>query len=832
MATTIVNLGETAAFIRFRQPFISEGSNKAKMGGVRGTLQGGTLVSAGGASPVVNIVPDPDTTRSLFVYESTTGQPFAATVEISGTQALDLSPLVPTTFVNIAIYVEYTTSQTTVVEIRTYTDAELAAAPEGPDLVVLGRVDLTGLTAGDPVPGGNIQNQKLATAFRPTTNLTTDLDTVNYTAQQTTVDARINAPPNPALLAISQVKYLSDDTTITEPILTDVAEEGTMYLPPGTYEWAPPPDPGFIKPTRPVHLIGEYRATRMDHAPERAKMAKVFPGTGAFDNRVPLAGKFENIFFTLSADATPDHFTLGNASAGPTEWIGADVELVNCYLDWGVCDVEANNVRMFNCVVGDDSGFVDPPLGPPGLRRGIIFASQVGGVVENCTFRAGASVGGAVRIENGDWKFVNCTFFSNDPVLETVLCTVSGASASFENCTIQHSGGSETQPALDFTQAPVFLKNCEVEGSWRAAACGGGGLIENTTFRVNGIGSSFPTTFQPGVILSGTLNTFSTYTGSMQVKNIRIVVDGLAKDVSGATQPQIRLGGTTSRMLVDGVYIHLDKDGGEADSIFLHSFSPILLQGDDQSHFKNIIIEGDDHEGWKSTPSGVNNPAIVEIDGATFGDLYVENLRFRDFEDQGAGGVGLTDGGLLSVNAANVNGVFVESTFDYDDIFYGIRIGGSANVQNVDWAGIFGNPGEPLIQVLGGGQFRNSYLRLSPGISQDLILVSGFESTVSDIWVDYSDSTRFVHVTGDLNLVHGIVSGAPPITAARVTAAITLSGGRNILTGSRITVESGLTYEAADDQNLIDNNIAVGDSGAATTSYGGASNVIGDNLIA
>lgn len=143
MPTTITTPSNTLAKVRFQEQYVSEGLNKKFNGAVpRGVLRGGLLVTAG-AGLNVRIDADPDTGDSIYSYIDTNGHQL--TFRQVGNVTLDLTSVLSTT-IFVCLFVQYTTSTATVVEWRTYSQAELITAPvaEAGELIVLGRVVVPG----------------------------------------------------------------------------------------------------------------------------------------------------------------------------------------------------------------------------------------------------------------------------------------------------------------------------------------------------------------------------------------------------------------------------------------------------------------------------------------------------------------------------------------------------------------------------------------------------------------------------------------------------------------------------------------------------------------
>lgn len=152
MPTTLANPGDSIAQMRFKEPYVSQGLNKKLFGLVgAGVVRGGKLQTTG-AGFGINIVPDSIEGDSIYSYQDVNDLQF--TVRQEGTVALDLTANAGTT-VYVCLYVGYTIGATTVVEWRSYTDAELFTAPvaEAAFVIILGRVVVPGV---GPIPAANV----------------------------------------------------------------------------------------------------------------------------------------------------------------------------------------------------------------------------------------------------------------------------------------------------------------------------------------------------------------------------------------------------------------------------------------------------------------------------------------------------------------------------------------------------------------------------------------------------------------------------------------------------------------------------------------------------
>lgn len=150
MSTTLASPSSNLAKIRWEEQYVSDGLNK-KLNGIvpAGIVRGGTIVTAASGLNV-EIQPDSNTGDSVYSYVDSNGAQL--TFRQVGVVTLDLAA-VASTVVYICLYIDYVVSSATTVEWRTYTAAELSAAPEEPYLVILNEVDVP---AAGPIPAANI----------------------------------------------------------------------------------------------------------------------------------------------------------------------------------------------------------------------------------------------------------------------------------------------------------------------------------------------------------------------------------------------------------------------------------------------------------------------------------------------------------------------------------------------------------------------------------------------------------------------------------------------------------------------------------------------------
>lgn len=154
MPTTIIAPGVNNTTMRWKEPYVSAGLNKKNVGPIpSGIVRGGKLQTSG-AGLNVDIVPDPSTGDSVYTYRTPGGE-FQLTHREDTTRTLDLSAVANST-VYVALYVQYAIGSATLVEWRTYTEAELFTGPlvaEAGSVVIVGKVDVP---AAGPIPASNV----------------------------------------------------------------------------------------------------------------------------------------------------------------------------------------------------------------------------------------------------------------------------------------------------------------------------------------------------------------------------------------------------------------------------------------------------------------------------------------------------------------------------------------------------------------------------------------------------------------------------------------------------------------------------------------------------
>ena len=162
MPTLITSPSNVNTKVRFQEQYVSAGLNQKTVGAIpNGIIRGGNLVTTG-AGLNVQIEPDPDSGDSVYTYTTPTG--FQLTHRESGIRVLDLTPVAGAP-VYICLFIQYAIGSTTVVEWRTYSEAELFTAPvaEAGSVVIVGFVDVPG--AG-PVPAANVTRDRVRYAWK------------------------------------------------------------------------------------------------------------------------------------------------------------------------------------------------------------------------------------------------------------------------------------------------------------------------------------------------------------------------------------------------------------------------------------------------------------------------------------------------------------------------------------------------------------------------------------------------------------------------------------------------------------------------------------------
>lgn len=156
MPTTHLTFNAAEVRMRYKEPYLTEGLN-AKLAVVQpaGIYRGFRLAGTG-TNGELQIVADGDASDHVAVYRTSTG--LALTLRRTSSFLVDLSALAGTTVV-VAIYATYAVGSTTTAVLRTYTVSEYLAAPELPELVVLGVVTVP---SGAPISTFTYQYRTIA----------------------------------------------------------------------------------------------------------------------------------------------------------------------------------------------------------------------------------------------------------------------------------------------------------------------------------------------------------------------------------------------------------------------------------------------------------------------------------------------------------------------------------------------------------------------------------------------------------------------------------------------------------------------------------------------
>lgn len=163
MPTTITTPSNNLVKMRYKEPYVSEGLNRKLIAAVpRGIIRGGRLITAG-AGLGVRIDADQDNGDSVYTYVDSVNE-LSLTFRQAGNITLDLTPFASST-VFIALHVDYSISNATVVTWRAYTEAELfgnTPEPEAGDVIIVGRVDVP---ASGPIPASDVYVDRARFAF-------------------------------------------------------------------------------------------------------------------------------------------------------------------------------------------------------------------------------------------------------------------------------------------------------------------------------------------------------------------------------------------------------------------------------------------------------------------------------------------------------------------------------------------------------------------------------------------------------------------------------------------------------------------------------------------
>lgn len=163
MSTAVATPSASQTKVAFNEPYVSDGLNKKFFGAVPAGIQrGGKLVTTG-AGFSVDILPDPATGDSIYTFsEASTGRQLS--FRDAGVRTLDLTPNAGST-VFVALFIGYAVGSPTVVEWRTYSEAELfgvGPVPEAGDVVIVGKVVVPGV---GPIPASDVTPEKARFAW-------------------------------------------------------------------------------------------------------------------------------------------------------------------------------------------------------------------------------------------------------------------------------------------------------------------------------------------------------------------------------------------------------------------------------------------------------------------------------------------------------------------------------------------------------------------------------------------------------------------------------------------------------------------------------------------
>ena len=163
MPTTIVAGSANNASMRFNEPYVSDGLNRKTHGVVpAGIIRGGALTSSlSGLS--VSVLPDAVKGDSVYAYSNVNGRQI--TYRETGTRLLNLAANAGST-VYVCLFVDYAISAATLVEWRTYTEAELfggSPVAEAGYLVIVGKVVVPGV---GPIPAANVTADRARFAWK------------------------------------------------------------------------------------------------------------------------------------------------------------------------------------------------------------------------------------------------------------------------------------------------------------------------------------------------------------------------------------------------------------------------------------------------------------------------------------------------------------------------------------------------------------------------------------------------------------------------------------------------------------------------------------------
>jgi len=140
-AITALTLSPGDFKVRWREPYVSEALNRKFAGIVPRGIYSGFALATHAAPLTVKLVANASSAH-VAVYESLTA--YSLTINRSGGDiVINMAAFVGQT-VYVVLYAVYSPVTTTVAEIRLYSEADYNAAPEKPELVVFGTVNVPG----------------------------------------------------------------------------------------------------------------------------------------------------------------------------------------------------------------------------------------------------------------------------------------------------------------------------------------------------------------------------------------------------------------------------------------------------------------------------------------------------------------------------------------------------------------------------------------------------------------------------------------------------------------------------------------------------------------
>ena len=188
MPTTIATPSNANTTIRYNEPYVSAGLNKKGVGSIPNGIVRGGLLSTTGSGLNVQVSPDSDSGDSVYVYTTTTG--FQLSHRETGIRTLDLTAVANTT-VYVALYVQYSIGAPTLVEWRTYSEAELFTAPvsEAGSVVIVGRVEVP---AAGPIPSANVSKDHARWAWKDTESFVKPWDQIVFNGDFEAGEGRVS----------------------------------------------------------------------------------------------------------------------------------------------------------------------------------------------------------------------------------------------------------------------------------------------------------------------------------------------------------------------------------------------------------------------------------------------------------------------------------------------------------------------------------------------------------------------------------------------------------------------------------------------------------------